>query len=218
MADLRECLAGMTEGVMAVDGEQRILLWNHAAERLLGVSAQDALGRYCYEVINGRDELGARLCRRACHAMTLAKQGKPIPTSEILTLAKSGKQLWLNSMYLMLPSGRGDRGALAVIFRDVSRHKGMEREVQQLSTSFARLCAQVRADQALPDLEEAHLTPREGQVLKRLSEGSGTRAIAGQLGVSPATVKNHIHNILRKLGVHSRLEAVTLAGRQRLLS
>jgi two-component system nitrate/nitrite response regulator NarL len=74
-----------------------------------------------------------------------------------------------------------------------------------------------QADQALPDLEESQLTSREHQVLKLLNEGSGTRAIAGQLGVSPATVKNHIHNILGKLGVHSRLEAVTLAGRWRLL-
>src|SRR3990172_4762720 len=139
MADLLVCLARMTEAVMAVDGEQRILLWNQAAERLLGVSAQDALGHYCYEVIRGRDEPGARLCRRACSAMTLAKQGKPIPTSEILTLTKGGKPLWLNAIYEMLPSDRGDRGALAVIFRDVSRHKGMERAVQHLSTSLPTL-------------------------------------------------------------------------------
>src|SRR3990172_3058827 len=149
MADLLECLAGMTEGVMAMDGQQRILLWNRAAERLLGVTAKEVLGRHCYEVIRGRDELGALLCRLACDTMTLAKKAKPMPTQEILTLTKGGKQLWLNAMHMRLPSDRAGRVVLAVIFHDVSRHKKIEGAVQQLSTSFARLEAQGRGDQGL---------------------------------------------------------------------
>lgn len=216
MADLLKSLAAMTEGVMAVDSEQRIVLWNHAAERVLGIGAEEALGRHCYEVICGRDELGARLCRRACHAITLAKQGKPIPASEILTLAKNGKQLWLKAMRLTLFADGSDRMVLATIFCDITAQKEMERTLRQLSTAFARLCAQARGEQVLPDSEAAPLTTREAQVLERLREGFGTRAIAGQFGVSPTTVKNHINNIFRKLGVHSRIEAVSLAGRQPL--
>ena len=46
--------ARMTDGVVAVDSNQRVILWNRAAEELLGVSAKKALGRYCYEIVCGR--------------------------------------------------------------------------------------------------------------------------------------------------------------------
>lgn len=44
-----------------------------------------------------------------------------------------------------------------------------------------------------------------------LAAGMDTRMIASMLFISPITVRNHIQNLLRKLGVHSRLEAVALA-------
>jgi DNA-binding NarL/FixJ family response regulator len=55
------------------------------------------------------------------------------------------------------------------------------------------------------------LTAREGEVLERLAEGSSTREISQQLSISINTTRNHIQNILQKLGVHSRLEAVIYA-------
>lgn len=55
------------------------------------------------------------------------------------------------------------------------------------------------------------ITSREQEVLRLLASGASTEAIATQLGISPATARNHINKILGKLGVHSRLEAVTLA-------
>jgi two-component system nitrate/nitrite response regulator NarL len=55
------------------------------------------------------------------------------------------------------------------------------------------------------------LTPRENEVLGLLAAGKNTQEMADALGVSPATVRTHVENILRKLNVHSRLEAVALA-------
>jgi DNA-binding NarL/FixJ family response regulator len=54
------------------------------------------------------------------------------------------------------------------------------------------------------------LTAREKDVLALLFEGSGTDAIAQHLVISPETARTHIQNVLEKLGVHSRLEAVAL--------
>ncbi len=48
-------------------------------------------------------------------------------------------------------------------------------------------------------------------MLRLLASGMSTKAIANQLFISSSTVRNHIHNILTKLGVHSRLEATVLA-------
>ena len=61
------------------------------------------------------------------------------------------------------------------------------------------------------------LTEREREVLLLMIEGLNNTQIAGRLTVSPSTVKSHVSNILSKLGVASRTEAVTLALRNRIL-
>jgi len=219
MADLLELLAGMADGVFAVDDEQRIILWDRAAEELLGVTAQEALGRYCYEVIPGRDELGCRLCHRACRDLAMAERGETIPTHDLLALTKEGQQVWLNVSHLVVPLERSDRFAIVHIFRDVSQRKAMERFVQQLSSGLAEFSGPRRPDASQrpsPPAPVEPLTPRELQVLKLMAEGFGTRAIAEKLCVSPSTVGNHIQSLLSKLRVHSRLEAVALAFRLHL--
>lgn len=57
------------------------------------------------------------------------------------------------------------------------------------------------------------LTQREREVLRLLVDGFDQTGVAEQLVVSPETVRTHIQRILRKLDVHSRLEAVALVGR-----
>ncbi len=69
----------------------------------------------------------------------------------------------------------------------------------------------------LPGRSAAGLTARELEVLRLLAEGRRAGAIAAHLGLSLATVRNHIRSILRKLGCHSQLEAVAEARRRRLV-
>jgi DNA-binding NarL/FixJ family response regulator len=57
------------------------------------------------------------------------------------------------------------------------------------------------------------LTGREVEILRALADGSSTLEIAASLGIRPMTVQSHVKNILAKLGVHSKVEAVTLAWR-----
>ena len=59
-----------------------------------------------------------------------------------------------------------------------------------------------------PGAPPAHLTPRQAEVLRLLEQGRSTKQIAQELHLSTETVKNHVRNLLRALGVHSRLEAV----------
>ena len=62
----------------------------------------------------------------------------------------------------------------------------------------------------------ARLTPRETQVLHALAAGETAAQIAASLGISALTVQSHVKRILAKLGVHSKIEAVTLAWRHGL--
>lgn len=57
----------------------------------------------------------------------------------------------------------------------------------------------------------SELTPRQAEVLRHLAAGCSTRQIAEIMSLSTETVRNHIRAVLRRLGVHSRLEAVASA-------
>lgn len=57
----------------------------------------------------------------------------------------------------------------------------------------------------------ADLTPRETEILGLLAEGQSNKTIARNLGISDGTVKLHVKAILRKLDVHSRVEAAVMA-------
>ncbi|KAA0232940.1 MAG: Transcriptional regulatory protein DegU [Acidimicrobiales bacterium] len=61
------------------------------------------------------------------------------------------------------------------------------------------------------------LTDRELEVLRLVAEGMSNRQIAEELGISENTVKNHVRNILEKLHLHSRMEAVIYAVREKIL-
>jgi len=215
MTGLLQDLAKMTDGVVAVDENQRILLWNKAAEKLLKVSAKKALGRYCFDIICGRDEAGTLLCRQACRTMALATREKRIPSADLFTLTRSGRQLWLNVSYFV-PRNTGKRITLVHIFRDISRQKATERLIRQISTTLdgfgLRASPSTRAQQLA-----ARISRREQQVLQLLAKGVSTFAIGEQLHISRFTVRNHVQKILAKLGAHNRAEAVALAALHQLL-
>ncbi len=62
----------------------------------------------------------------------------------------------------------------------------------------------------------SELTPREGEILCHLAEGQSNKVIANHLGISDGTVKLHVKSILRKLSVHSRVEAAVIAVEKQL--
>ncbi len=66
-------------------------------------------------------------------------------------------------------------------------------------------------------LPTPRLTDRELEVLKLVAQGLNNREIAKRLFISENTVKNHVRNILEKLQLHSRMEAVMYAVREKLL-
>jgi PAS domain S-box-containing protein len=73
---------------------------------------------------------------------------------------------------------------------------------------FGQVSDLVEEPHAHPDLE---LTPRQAEVLELLERGRSTKQIAQELHLSTETVRNHIRHVMRKVGAHSRLEAVAIA-------
>jgi DNA-binding NarL/FixJ family response regulator len=86
----------------------------------------------------------------------------------------------------------------------------------KLLTEFAAL-ARRDEEERVQELPAPRLTEREMQVLKLVARGMNNRDIAKELFISENTVKNHVRNILEKLQIHSRMEAVMVAVREKLI-
>lgn len=82
----------------------------------------------------------------------------------------------------------------------------------KLLSEFNNLAKAAAAKVTAPKLSD-----RELQVLKLVAQGMSNREVAEQLFISENTVKNHVRNILEKLQLHSRMEAVVYAVREKLL-
>ena len=86
----------------------------------------------------------------------------------------------------------------------------------KLLTEFATL-ARRDAEEPPRQVPAPKLTDREMQVLKLVARGMNNRDIAKELFISDNTVKNHVRNILEKLQIHSRMEAVMVAVREKII-
>jgi DNA-binding NarL/FixJ family response regulator len=87
-------------------------------------------------------------------------------------------------------------------------------------TIASKVLQRVRASSPLPDIAariQAQLSDREIEVLKLIANGRDNADIAGQLYISPKTVKNHISNILMKLQIENRIQAAVYAVRSGLV-
>jgi PAS domain S-box-containing protein len=203
---LDEAFARTADGAFAIGPDGKVVLWNRAAEKMLGHSAREAIGRPCCDLFIGYDDSGNRLCYQGCHVMSLVKMGDPVQSFDMRTRTKAGRPIWLNLSTLTVPAGQTGGPLTVHLFRDVTATKELLGLVQE------RLA---RPGTAEPTTDV--LTRREAEILRMIATGVSTKAAADKLHVSPATVRNHVQNILGKLGAHSRLEAVAIATRQRLL-
>jgi PAS domain S-box-containing protein len=203
---LDAALARTADGAFVIGPEGVIVLWNRAAERILGYTAGEVIGKPCCDLFVGHDDHGNRLCYRGCHVMSLVKMGDAVQSFDMKTRSKNGRPVWLNLSTLVVSGGRAGVPLTVHLFRDVTATKELLGLVQD------RLSAP-----AAPSAPDGALTRREIEILGLLATGANTRTIAEGLHVSPATVRNHVQNILGKLGAHSRLEAVAWATRHRML-
>src|SRR5574339_1222034 len=96
MNGLDEVFTRAADGVFAIGADGRIVLWNRAAEKMLGYAAREALGRPCCDLFVGYDDSGNRLCYQGCHVMSLLKLGDPVQSFDMRTRTKAGRPIWIN--------------------------------------------------------------------------------------------------------------------------
>ncbi|HMB52057.1 MAG TPA: response regulator transcription factor, partial [Thermoanaerobaculia bacterium] len=97
------------------------------------------------------------------------------------------------------------------------RRRKADEAIERLLNGDGRMPMEILGEVAHGGEEAPELTERQTEILRRIAGGDATREVADELNISVNTVRNHIQNILRKLSVHSKTEAVSVAIRQRLI-
>ncbi len=87
-------LATTGDGVFAVDGGQRIVLWNRGAEDILEYTAAEVIGKNCVEVIQGADESGQVVCTRDCPISSRVRTASQRPRAMSTSRESAGVTRW----------------------------------------------------------------------------------------------------------------------------
>ena len=214
MSSLAELLHHTVDGVFAIDAKQRITFWNHGCTQLFGVSAEQAIGRPCDEVVKGEGPPGHPICVRRCPVARLGKGEKAPKTFAFLVRDGDGKDLRLSVSMVLVPAGPKDSWTCVhLLHREAAVNVlgAMDHPRQQ------RRRTRGAGDPRRGGAAAFALTAREQEVLELLAEGLATPKIAELLSIQLVTVRNHIQHIQEKLGVHSQAETVAYAYRHDLV-
>jgi DNA-binding NarL/FixJ family response regulator len=159
-----------------------------------------------------------------------------LPDGSGVDAARAVRESAPSAVIVMLTADASDDAMIAAIEAGVSGHIVKSEGVAGIADSVRRAAAgemlipptiltgllarmqQRRQHEARRAELRERLTARESEVLDRVSRALDNQAIADQLGISVATVRVHVQNVIEKLGAHSRLEAVILAQEYDLLT
>jgi len=214
MDSLFQALANAADAAFVIDEDQRIIYWNQAAQEILGYASEEVVGRPCHEILEGRGDQGEAICRHHCYVATIAATGSPVTSYDTRIRTKSGELRWISVSILTFLNSDNTTPLVVHLFRDATHKRESEQFTLQVLDAARRMREGGFSTFAFPAPAKStvrDLTDREREVLSLLAQGLSTQDIAQALSISPSTARNHIQNILHKLGVHSRLEAVAYA-------
>jgi PAS domain S-box-containing protein len=212
---LFDALSRSPDPVFVTDRRNRIVSWNASAERLLGFTAEEALGMSCASTLQGCDSHGNRYCSESCPITQLALRNETVRNFELRLLAKGGHAVTADVSVLHFVVAPPELFFLAHIVHPSARQQPQEASVEKEADRPPRpTLVTVRGSE---DARARKLTGREVEVLAMLAAGNPTAEIGARLHISTLTARNHIQNILDKLEVHSKTEAVAFAFQKHLI-
>lgn len=210
--DPLDIVSSTADAAFATDELGRIVIWNRAAEKLLAIPAAQALGKPCHELLCGRDIFGNRFCDEHCMLNKMVLRHEALHHFQMEICSGSEGNVRANVFVVVVPGSKATRYTMIHFLQPVDHQMGFD---EALNGAHVPVPPAPNGTQQFTPTTS--LTLREIEIVRLLADGIGTREIADSLFISVATTRNHIQNILRKLDVHSKLEAVALALRHHLI-
>ena len=220
-ADIFRLFESAQFGVYAVSLDQTIVSWNPAAQRILGFSPEQVLGRRCYDVLAGLAPGGlAPGCLEGCPSMRALRAGEVPGALDVRMLCASGERKAVSVTPMVVAGSDNDAPVLVHVFHDIFARESSQSATDTVREELARRGADVVSDHPAAASDSAasvKLTGRELEVLRLVALGRATPQIARELDISSHTVLNHIRNFRHKLDAATKLEAVLTAIRLGIL-
>ena len=195
----RALVENSLDGIVIMGPKLKVLYQNPATARTLGYEMGDLVGEDVLGLIHPDD------MRKTAHRLSRVSQ---IPggsdRAHLRVKHKDGTWHAIDVWATNLLQDRAVNGVV-IYFRDISGRSGTE-------GAWAGQTA------AMLTAKEYHLTQSELRVLALLVDGQSNASVAEQLVISPSTVRFHVTNIIRKLGVANRTEAAALAVRRHVVN
>ena len=196
--------------IMLLSGDTDIEVVGEASD---GITATELAVKTAPDVILLDVRMPRRTGVEACRAIKEA-----VPATKIIMLTVSDEEA---DLYESVKNGAAGYLLKDSSIEEVAQAIRVVNEGQSLiSPSMAVKLIDEFKQMSKPEREQGpalRLTDRELEVLRLVAKGLNNREVAKELFISENTVKNHVRNILEKLQLHSRMEAVMYAMREKLL-
>ena len=196
--------------IMLLSGDTDIEVVGEASD---GITATELAVKTAPDVILLDVRMPRRTGVEACRAIKEA-----VPATKIIMLTVSDEEA---DLYESVKNGAAGYLLKDSSIEEVAQAIRVVNEGQSLiSPSMAVKLIDEFKQMSKPEREQGpalRLTERELEVLRLVAKGLNNREVAKELFISENTVKNHVRNILEKLQLHSRMEAVMYAMREKLL-
>jgi len=169
-------LSSIADGVFTVDLDWRITYLNEAAERIIGVSKEEAAGRFCAEIFK------ANVCERACVMRRTMETGRSIVNEVITILRADGRPLRLSVSTALLKDEDGNVVGGVETFRDISTEIELRKKLAK-SYSFEDI------------ISKNHEMYKLFDIMPDLAESDSTVLIEGESGTGKELFARAIHNL-----------------------
>ncbi len=174
-------LESVADGVFTVDGDWRITLFNRAAEEITGISRDEAVGRFCWEVLR------ASVCENDCVLRRTMETGRPLVNLPIFIVRGDGKRIPISVSTALLKDGAGGILGGVETFRDLSLVEELRRELKD-KRSLGDI---VSKNPKMIELME---------ILPRIAESESTFLIEGKSGTGKEIFARVAHELSARAG------------------
>ena len=170
-----DILNGAPYGPYAVNLAQTIRFWNRSAELITGHTAEDVIGRPCYDVVQNLTDGGATpACQHGCPSLRALQEGQLPQTYEVSMLCASGDRKFVLITPMIILGTLSSETVLVHLFDE----SGGNAEVEQVTKTMVPMLSVPRdGNEPIPEIAE-QLTARELEVLRLAALGLTPQEIA----------------------------------------
>jgi PAS domain S-box-containing protein len=169
-------LSSISDGVFTIDQQSRITCFNRAAERITGVSREQAIGRPCHEIFR------ANICRDACALRYTLETGHPVVDLVVHITTTAGEEIPVSISTALFRDRQGEVVGGVETFRDLRQVEALRKQAEQ-RYSFGDIISR---------------SPAMGRVLETLPTIAGSEStvlVTGESGTGKELVARAIHDL-----------------------